>query len=347
MITEDRLTQLLEEAASHFEPPADGATRVLVAADAPVAHPSRRRVPPLALAAIAASVVLLAAIGLLVADRRGPTTKAASQSLESAPHTPPTAASAGDSANGPALAALAAAPAGQPATAAAPAAPLTKIIKSGSVDLEVARGRVGATIDRISATATGAGGFVADSKSAETDGHPTGAVTVRVPADHFESVTADLRKLGKVRSAATSGNDVTAEYTDNAARLHTLMTSRDSLREVLSKARAIGDILAVQDRLNDVQTQIEQLQGRQNVLDNQVALGTIAVTVHEPGQAAVTTTPHRSAWSRAAHGFASTWSSILAQAGTALALLLALAALAALVFAVARYARRAYVRLRA
>ena len=241
----------------------------------------------------------------------------------------------------------AAAPAAAAAAPAAPAAPspkLAKVIKTGGLEVEVAKGRFGAAVSSITRLAVGAGGYVSDSKTTESSDHPSGTITVRVPADQFETIAAQLRGIGKVRNAETGGRDVTGEYTDVQARLRTLNAARASLLEVLSRARAIGDILAVQDRLNAVQSEIETLQGRQQVLDNQVGLATIAVSMHEPGSANLSAAPHRSAWHRAWSGFTGTWSSLLAHSGTALATVLAGAALLVALVALTRWARRLYAR---
>ena len=73
MIAEDRLRELLEEAALPFEPPADGAARIVEAADEnrPVRIGRPRFTPPRAILA-AAAAVLIVAIGLACERSRQP-----------------------------------------------------------------------------------------------------------------------------------------------------------------------------------------------------------------------------------------------------------------------------------
>jgi hypothetical protein len=135
------------------------------------------------------------------------------------------------------------------------------------------------------------------------------------------------RKLGKVTSATTGGQDVTAEYTDTDARLKSLSAERDQLALVLSSATNVPDILSVRDRMTSVQTEIEQLQGRKNVLDNQTSLATLTVSVHEKGDVvSPVPTPEKSgfskAWDQAVDGFNSTVQSIIAGSGRTLVLLI-------------------------
>ena len=125
------------------------------------------------------------------------------------------------------------------------------------------------------------GGFVAETSTSEQSATPTGSIALRVPADRFEDVLVQARKLGKVQSATTGAQDVTSEYIDVTGRLRTMKEERNSLSLVLTDAKNVPDILAVRDRLNVVQNEIEQLEGRRKVLDDQTSLATLTVSLHE------------------------------------------------------------------
>jgi hypothetical protein len=208
-----------------------------------------------------------------------------------------------------------------------------KVVKTGSVSLEVDRKGVGPAMTRLAGMATGLGGYVADTKTAEGGDDPSGSVTLRVPVDTFEQLLGQVRGLGTVKSSTTHGQDVTAQYTDIQAKLTALTATRDQLLTILHRASAIGDVLAVQDRINDVQTQIDQLQGQQKVLDDQTSMASLSVDVAPKGtNPAAPSKPSGigKAWDDARHGFTSAVEDILATSGTILVVLLVLAALAAL-----------------
>lgn len=198
--------------------------------------------------------------------------------------------------------------------------------------MEVGRGRFGTAIERLTALAVSRGGYIAQTQTAEGDTAPNGTVTLRVPSGDFDAVVAEVRRLGKVVSATSRGQDVSAQYTDIEARLRALNASRDQVLTVLSKATTVGDILAVQERLNSVQVQIEQLQGQQKVLDDQTTFGTVSVRVAEPGADQVGQRLERSglsgAWDDARRGFGDGLEAIVAGSGTALIVVLVLAVLA-------------------
>jgi hypothetical protein len=151
-----------------------------------------------------------------------------------------------------------------------------KIVSTASLDMQV--DNVGGSFEEVGRIATSAGGFVASSSFTYQGDRQLASVTIRVPSDSYQSVLGSLRKLGvKVDSESSDANDVTEEYTDLASRLRTLEATEQQLLTLLAKADTITDILTVQDRLNSVRSEIEQVKGRQQLLDNLTSLATITV----------------------------------------------------------------------
>jgi hypothetical protein len=210
------------------------------------------------------------------------------------------------------------------------------VVRTGTLDLRVERHTFGRTVGQVTTIAAGAGGFVADASTFESATTPSGTVTVRVPAVRFDSAVAKLRALGTVVSATMRGVDVTSRHTDLQARLRAATATRDQYLTVLGRATNIGDILAVQDRIQAVQTQIEQLQGQIGQLDDQAARATITVSITEPAPEAkpVARPAHPSglsvAWGNARHGFAQRAEGLISRSGSAFVIALALLFLGAL-----------------
>jgi hypothetical protein len=176
----------------------------------------------------------------------------------------------------------------------------TKVVKTGEMDLQVAKGQVPHVLDRLTALATLEHGYVADSHSSEGS-DPSGAVTLRVPVAAFEATVSEVRGLPvKVLSQQTSGEDVTASYVDLQARINALVATRTTYERLLAKATTIADILAVQSRITDVQTQIEQLQGQLRVLSDKADFAALTVTVDQQ-TAPAPVAHHESGMSKAFH----------------------------------------------
>jgi hypothetical protein len=202
----------------------------------------------------------------------------------------------------------------------------TRIVETGDISLQVTKGGVPATVDKLSTLATSLGGRVASSNSQTYGDSPSASVVLRVPVATFQQALAKAQSYGKVVSSSTSGEDVTSQYTDQSARLHALQASRSSYLTLLSRASSIGEVLSVQQRIDDVQQQIESLQGQLKLLADQSDLSTLTVSVSEKvAPSFVPTKPESGigkAWHDGVHGFTSGFERIIAGSGTALLLFL-------------------------
>jgi chaperonin cofactor prefoldin len=161
--------------------------------------------------------------------------------------------------------------------------------------------------------------------STSTDSVPgtpaTGSLVLRVPVAAFATLVADTRHAGTATSVTTSGQDVTAQYVDLQARIDALTTARKQYEQILAKAETIGDILSVEDELSDVQTQIEQLQGQLDVLEDQATYSTLTVHLTEPAPAPPPPVHHATqsgltkAWDHARSTFTNGLESVVAALG--------------------------------
>jgi len=81
--------------------------------------------------------------------------------------------------------------------------------------------------------------------------------------------------------------------------------------------------------VNQVQVQLEQLQGQRNALDDQAGIATLAVAFSEPGGRRTDEPPSgmAEAWSKAVNGFVGGIEAIVAASGAVLVWLRALGAL--------------------
>ena len=153
-----------------------------------------------------------------------------------------------------------------------------QIIRTGSMDVEVES--VANAFERVSAIATAAGGFVADSSFFGRGEQQSAQMTLRVPAEQFEAVLNELRTIAvEVTSISTSAQDVTGELTDLDSQLRNLRAVEVQYLDLLQRARNIGEILQVQDRLNQTRAQIDRTEGRIQLLGRLSDLTTLSVTL--------------------------------------------------------------------
>ena len=176
-------------------------------------------------------------------------------------------------------------PDGGGTTAVVPGSP--KVVRTADVRVKVAKGGFNAAFDRVASVAAANGGFVSGSTTASNDDARSGMLTVRVPADRFDTVRLALGELGDIESQSIRGDDVSGQLVDYEARLRSLQAQEESLLVLVGRATAVGEVLQVQSTLFSVRQQIEQLKAQKANLEQSVSLATLQVSLFEPGAAGV------------------------------------------------------------
>jgi len=213
-----------------------------------------------------------------------------------------------------------------------------RIVRTARVDLEVGKGTLDETIDRATDVVTRADGtYVGSSTSVPGEGPATGEVTFRVPVDAFEAILRELKGLGTYRGEQSGTEDVTNQYVDLRGQLTAWRAQERVYLRLLGRARSIGDVIAVQNQLQQVQSNIERLQGQVNHLEDQSSFSTIVLNLSEPGAGGAQPRSRlERAWATAVSGLGV----MAAAALVALVWLTPLVALAGLVLVLLRAARK-------
>jgi len=155
------------------------------------------------------------------------------------------------------------------------------------------------------------GGFVAQSSLRKSDTQVLATVVLRVPAARVTELMNGLAGLGTITGRSSGSDDVTSQYIDIEARLKVLRAEEEQLVGFLKKATNIKDMLAVQEQLRSVRTQIEQYEGQQRYMDNATSLATVTAQLVQTTEAFVAPRGFGSAFvqslARFGHGLAAFW----------------------------------------
>ncbi len=155
---------------------------------------------------------------------------------------------------------------------------LSKIVRDGRISVIVPDGKFETSLASVSRVATSLGGFVLTSSTRDQN---TGTFTLRIPAKKFDVAMERLRGIGEVQADEVTGEDVTAEFIDQTARLKILLGQRDLLRSLQAKATSSSEILRFAGLIDQTQFEIEKSQGQLRFIKNQVAEATIKVELRE------------------------------------------------------------------
>ncbi len=154
-----------------------------------------------------------------------------------------------------------------------PAGAERKIVRTSSMSM-VVQNPSQITL-QIAKLAEAVGGYLVSSDSGSQN---SASLTIRVPANQFEEVRAQIRKLGlRVDSEKVEAEDVTRQYVDQDATIRNLRAEEAGYLYILQQAHTVKDMLAVSEQLSNVRGQIEEQQAEFNALSKQIE--TVAISI--------------------------------------------------------------------
>jgi uncharacterized protein DUF4349 len=160
-----------------------------------------------------------------------------------------------------------------------------QIIRTGSLEI-IANDPLQAT-EQLRNLATNFSGFVVSSNvNGSDEGMRSAQVSMRVPAEHFDEVRAQVRKLAKtVEQDTIEAHDVTRESVNQEAALHNARAEEDQYLEILKRAAAVKDVLEVSSKLAEVRGRIDGLEGNLRFLHHQVEMSLLTISIHAMAEA--------------------------------------------------------------
>lgn len=154
-----------------------------------------------------------------------------------------------------------------------------KLIKTGHVELEVEK--IDTAYQEIDKLTKKYNGYIFEMNE-RNDGYLKHLdMTTKVDSKHFDQIMASFKDIGQIRSSSMNTQDVTREYIDVKARIETLTVQENTLRELLSKATKMSDLLQIETELQRVRQDIESAQGHLNYLSDAVSYSTIHISLQE------------------------------------------------------------------
>lgn len=164
-----------------------------------------------------------------------------------------------------------------PVDAAPPSdSPDRLVIRDTSLSMQV--DNVEKSIQQIEQISTELGGFLVNTHLNVPFEAATGNITVRVPESKRQQALDRFKDLSvKVVSQSISGRDVTDQYEDINAKLATLQKTRAKFESILDQADKVSEILQIQREIISLQSQIDNLKGRQDFLEKSASLTRIII----------------------------------------------------------------------
>lgn len=127
--------------------------------------------------------------------------------------------------------------------------------------------------------------------------------SLRVPLPELASTVGDLKTLGRVENESQSGEEVTQQHTDLAARLKTSRETEARFEAILQKHTGnVAEVLQVEEGIARVRGDIERMETEQTTLEHRVDFATVEIQLAEEFKAQLNA-PSASVTNRLHNGF--------------------------------------------
>ena len=154
-------------------------------------------------------------------------------------------------------------------------------------ELELAYEDFDAAYDGLRAAARDAGGQLTDAEVTREDGTARGTVVLEVPSEELEATLEAIAELGEVRGERITTEDVTDQLVDLDARLSHLEETEAFYLQLFDDAEDVDDALALQERLEGVQQQLEEVRAHRDRLAERTRSSEVTVDLMPPDEAVV------------------------------------------------------------
>jgi len=156
-----------------------------------------------------------------------------------------------------------------------------------TAQLSVRAQNVASALSRATAIVTDAGGYVSSENAASGDGKPsqaTATVVFRIPAAVYPQTMATLSGsgLGTQLSLSQQAQDVTQQVADVNSRVTSDQAAITQLRALLAHAGSVGELLDVQNQINNQESELESMLAQQNALNHETSYATLTLTIVGP-----------------------------------------------------------------
>lgn len=134
---------------------------------------------------------------------------------------------------------------------------------------------------RIRSIAARQGGVVVGEElySGERGRDTSGSVTISVPADRLDATIELIADVGEVQFRNSSSEDVTGTYVDTQARVTSMTASVARIRDLLSRASNVNDLVALENELSQRQAELDALTAQLDSLKDSVSMSPVSITL--------------------------------------------------------------------
>lgn len=155
-----------------------------------------------------------------------------------------------------------------------------KIIKNGDMKIQV--GDIKKAQNQVNEIIRKNNAYIQKEEFHNTDMDDNLTLTIRVPHKNFDALINSFSDgVGSVLSKNVSSDDVTEEYTDVAIKLANKKIYLEKYRDMLKKASTTKDMLEIQEKIRELEDEIDIAEGRLRFIDDRVNYSTLNLNLYK------------------------------------------------------------------
>lgn len=132
---------------------------------------------------------------------------------------------------------------------------------------------------------TALGGYIESSgiynNNSYGGGTRNGNLCARVPDDKIDEFMNTAFADGTVTSMNENTEDVTLRYSELTSRVESLETEKQRLNDLMKTAPDVESIIAIEARLSEVRSEIENIRSNLRNMDNRITYSTVWININE------------------------------------------------------------------
>ena len=164
-----------------------------------------------------------------------------------------------------------------------------------TAQLTVRAQNVGSAAAKAAQVTDGVGGYVSNETTSANPDHPseaTATVQLKIPVASYPATLGQLAgSLGTQLSLQEQAQDVTEQVADVNSQVASYQAAITQLRALLAHAGSVGDLLSVQNQINNEESALEAMQAQQRALSHETSYATVTLTILGPKAQPVTHRP--------------------------------------------------------
>jgi hypothetical protein len=157
-----------------------------------------------------------------------------------------------------------------------------KIIRSASLTYEVQT--LETSLETLSSRISEYKGYVQHENQYQRGNRIYYNLNIRIPAESFDTFIDEIlqgKDIRRLEEKNISARDVTEQFIDIEVRLATQRQALKRYRELLQKAETVSDMIAVEEHIRRLQSEIESQEARLEYLSRQVDMSEVRISMYE------------------------------------------------------------------